>query len=148
MRLFLENPVNEAMPWRAMCLFALLLFLTAVAITALLIRQKRCRLLWLVIPILCLSYFMEQCFGTASRGYTYSQVAADMQMAIIGLPGWLLLIFCLALALAEILLMQSINLLEKNSITPMSVKEAVDSLPAGILCYAPGAKVQIGRAHV
>ncbi len=118
MRLFLENPVNEAMPWQAMCLFALLLFLTAVAITALLIRKKRCRLLWLAIPILCLSYFMEQCFGTASRGYTYSQVAADMQMAIIGLPGWLLLIFCLALALAEILLMQSINLLEKKQYHP------------------------------
>lgn len=46
MRIYLDNPVSGAMPWRFLCIFALLLFLTAVAMIALLIQQRRHRWLW------------------------------------------------------------------------------------------------------
>lgn len=141
MRIYPENISHDAMPWRLMCAFALLLFLAAVLTTVLLIRQKRYRLLWLALPLLCLCYFTEQCFVMANAGYAHSQTGAEVLSSFANLPGWLLWGLLLAPALAEALLLHSIRLREKQSITPMSVKEATDSLPAGILCYAPGARV-------
>lgn len=145
MRIYLDNPVSGAMPWRFLCIFALLLFLTAVAMIALLIQQRRHRWLWLGLPVALLSYFLVQCFVMACLGYAYSQTGFEVLSAVVKLPGWLLLGVLFALALAELILMRSIYLREKNSITPMSVKEAVDSLPDGILCYAPGAKVLLAN---
>lgn len=145
MRIYLDNPVSGAMPWRFLCIFALLLFLTAVAMIALLIQQRRHRWLWLGLPVALLSYFLVQCFVMACLGYAYSQTGFEVLSAVVKLPGWLLWGVLFALALAELILMRSIYLREKNSITPMSVKEAVDSLPDGILCYAPGAKVLLAN---
>ena len=141
MRFYLDDMIRAAMPWRVLCVLALLLFLAAVVINALLIRQKRFRLLWPALPALFLSYFLQQCFVMESLGYAHSQIGYEILTSFAGLPGWLIWGVLLALALTETLLMQGVYLREKNSITPMSVKEAVDSLPAGILCYAPGAKV-------
>ena len=48
---------------------------------------------------------------------------------------------CLVLAVVLCLLFWSIRRYEKRRITRASIKEAMDSLPAGILCYAPGTRV-------
>lgn len=77
----------------------------------------------------------------AVMGYTYSQTAARIVSGFSSLPDWLLLTVCFAVAALEVLLMRNIHLYDKNRITTMSVKEATDSLPAGLLCYAPGARV-------
>lgn len=140
MKIYIDTLHDPAL-YRAMCIFALLLFFAAVVISALLFRQKRYRWLWLALPMLCLSYFMEQCFDMAVMGYTYSQTAARIVSGFASLPNLLLLTVCFAAVVAEVLLMRNIHLHEKNRITPMSVKEATDSLLAGILCYAPGARV-------
>lgn len=59
MKIYLDTPLYNLPLYRAMCIFALLLFFAAVVIAALLLRQKRYRWLWLALPMLCLSYFME-----------------------------------------------------------------------------------------
>ena len=140
MRLYLDPAIIKAMPWSLLCFFALFMFLASIVINAFLIQQKRYRYLWFTLPLSLLLYCMEQCFDTPCRGYVYSQTAGDIQLALLTLPGWLLVTLCLVLALLEIFLWRMIYLYEKKRITPMSVKEAMDSLPAGILCYAPGAK--------
>lgn len=141
MKILIDNPIHSAALLRFMCIFALLLFFAAVVIAALLMRQKRYKLLWLVLPILCLSYFMEQCFYIAIRGYTHTQGAAAILSGFGSLPEWLLLSVCFASAAVEILLMRNIHLCENNRITPTSLNEAIDSLPCGILCYVPGVQV-------
>ncbi len=141
MKIALNHPIHHLALWRFMCIFALLIFLAAVTATALLIRQKRYRLLWASLPVLCAAYFMEQCFDMYVGGFVYSDAAARIVNAIASIPDWLLLAFCAALAFAQAILMQSIRLYEKSRISTMSVKEATDSLPTGILCYAPGIRV-------
>lgn len=141
MKIILDNPVNHSALWRLMCIFALFVFLAAITSTALLIRQKRYRLLWAALPMVFIAYFMEQCFVMAILGYAYSRIAAGLLNSIVSLPDWLLFTFCAAFAFAQVLLMHSIRLYEKKRITTMSVKEAMDSLPVGVLCYAPGIRV-------
>ena len=137
----LDESIPSLMPWRLLCALALLLLLAAVAIGSLSIQQKRYRLLWVAVPALCLSYFLGQGFVMASLGYVHSQTGFRIVSAFASWPGWLFWGLLLVLAAAEAILMRSLWLWEKNNITPMSVKEAVDSLPAGILCYDPGAKL-------
>ena len=83
MRIYLDNPVSGAMPWRFLCIFALLLFLTAVAMIALLIQQRRHRWLWLGLPVALLSYFLVQCFVMACLGYAYSQTGFEVLSAVV-----------------------------------------------------------------
>lgn len=141
MRVFPNNPAYEAALLRTMCVFSLLLFFVAVMTVALLLRQKRYRWLWLALPTLFLSYFMEQFFDMFLSGSVYSAAATRIVGGVASLPDWLLMTVCFVAAIAEVLLMRNIHFYEKNRITPMSVKEALDSLPAGILCYAPEARV-------
>lgn len=140
MRMFPNSPVYEAALGRFMCIFALLLFLASVMLVALFIRQKRYRWLWLALPLLYLSYFMEQCFDMHVTGLIYSDVADRIVDGFASVPDWIWLTVCFASAVVEVLLLRNIHLCEKNRITTMSVKAAVDSLPTGILCYAPGAQ--------
>ncbi len=141
MKIILDNPIHDTALWRFMCIFAFFIFLAAVTTTALLIRQKRHRWLWAAMPTIFIAYFMEQCFVMSILGYAYSRTASGILNSFVSLPDWVLLSFCTVLAFAQAILMQNIRLYEKNRITTMSVKEAIDSLPTGILCYAPGIRV-------
>lgn len=141
MKIILDNPVQHLALRRFMCIFALLIFLAAVTAAALLIRQKRYRLLWAALPMVFIAYFMEQCFVMSILGYAYSQTAARLLNIVASLPDLMLFAFLAALALTQALLMRSIRHYEKSRITTMSVKAAMDSLPSGILCYAPGIRV-------
>ena len=85
--------------------FCTLIFLAAVTVTALLIRQKRYRLLWVSLPVMFAAFFMEQCFDMAVMGYTYSQTAAEILAGFTALPDWLLLVFCVVPALSQVMLM-------------------------------------------
>lgn len=141
MRLFVDNPGFETALWQILCIFCLFLFLTSVALTALTVQQKRYRYLWVCIPVLCLSYFMEQCFDCHISGAIFSKSVELLITRIFSLPDLMLIFFCLFLAVTEVLMLWSIRRHAKGRITPMSVKEAVDNLPSGILFYAPEARV-------
>ena len=141
MRMFEAHPYGESALWMCMAVFAILLFFFAAADLILLVIQKRYQWLWQAVPLLGLSYFMEQCFDMAISGSARTETVRRIVARFAALPDWLLLAFCLALFAVLSLLFWNIRRYEKNRITPMSVKEAMDSLPAGILCFAPGARV-------
>jgi hypothetical protein len=141
MRLFPDNPYLDRSLWALMGIFAVLLFFTGVVILALLIRQKRPWGLWFAVPELALSYFLFQCIATYTAGAVRGPVVTAIVSRFSALPDWLILSFCVVLAIGEVLILRNITVHERSRITPMSVKEATDSLPAGLLCYAPGGQV-------
>ena len=124
-----------------LALFSVLLFYFAVLDLTLLIVQKRYKGLVLAVPVLCLTYFLEQCFDMAVAETARTEAVIGFIAGFAALPDGLLLGFCLVPAAVLFLLFRSIRRYGKRRITRMSVKEAMDSLPAGILCYAPGARV-------
>ena len=141
MNLFAVHPSGGSALWICMGVFSILLFFFAATDLILLVIQKRGKWLWLAVPLLCLSYILEQCFDMAIADSAQTQAVRRIVKRFVSLPDWLLLLFCLALASALFLLFRNILRYERHRITPMSVKEAMDSLPAGILCYAPGGNV-------
>lgn len=145
MRLFPESPAPETAVWVVMGLMAVLLFFLAAAVSALLIRQKRCRWLLLSLPALALLYFMEQCIGMTLGGYAHTQAAIGIAARFAALPDRLLLSLLLMLTALLSLLLMSIRRHEAERITSMSVKEAIDSLPDGICCYMHGGHVLLAN---
>lgn len=141
MKLFFNAPVLETVLWQFLCVFSLMMMLGAVALSALFVRRKRYQGLWLSIPLTVFAYFLEQCFVISLGDFVFSEWAAEIISVFVSLPDHLLILVCLFLAVGEAMLFRSIFRFEKSSISAMSVKEAMDSLPTGILCYAPEARV-------
>lgn len=140
MSLFSRIPGVENPLLIALCILLLLEFFASVAVLALLCRQRRFRWLWLVAPMIVFSYFVGQSLWMYRYGSVHAEWAGEVIRVFATVPEWLLIGLSLAVALGGVLLMQSIYLYEKRHITTLSVKEAVDGLPSGILCYAPGAR--------
>lgn len=140
MRLFANSPSSENIFLAVMCCFALLLFLTASVIIMLIIRQKRFRLLILLVPMAIATYFLEQFIDCFRIGDAKSRIALMLVERFSRIPDIMIIAVMLAIAVVEVLLLRSIYLREKYRITAMSVKEAIDKPPVGILCYAPGSR--------
>lgn len=120
---------------------ALLLFFVSVVPFALFVRQKRIGYGLACLPMLAVSYFIGQCatmavYENADSKATQAVIAwaAHLPMAVFPVMLVLVLLGILA-ALA------AVSRYERSQITPMSIKEAVDSLPAGVLMYLPGGRV-------
>ncbi len=139
MSLFSRIPGSENVLLIALCILVLLEFFASVTVLALLCRQRRFRWLWLVFPMIIFSYIVEQCLLMYRYGVD-SEIVAQIIRDFATIPDWLLIGLSLVIALGDVLLMRNIHLYEKKHITSMSVKEAVDSLPSGILCYVPGVR--------
>lgn len=140
MRIFENSPASESVLLAVMCCFALLLFLTAATIIMLLIRQKRYRLLFLTVPMAIVTFFLEQFLDAYRIWDASSEIAKSLVERFSRIPDIIVIAVLLAIAVAEVLLIRSIHLREKHRITAMSVKEAMDKPPVGILCYAPGSR--------
>ena len=140
MRLFANSPSSENIFLAVMCCFALLLFLTASVIIMLIIRQKRFRLLILLVPMAIATYFLEQFIDCFRIGDAKSRIALMLVERFSRIPDIMIIAVLLAIGLVEALLIRNIHLREKHRITSMSVKEAMDKPPVGLLCYAPGAR--------
>lgn len=141
MSVFPADALLDKTLWALMGLITLFLFLGAVVLFALLVRQKRYRKLWAVLPVILPSYFLYQCICTYADDVPNSQTAAAVAAWFGSVPGSLIFLTCVLLALAEGLLFRGVGTYEKTRITPMSVKEATDSLPMGICAYLPGGQI-------
>lgn len=141
-----DNPFGATTLWIVMGFLTILLFFSTSIAIALLFRQKRYPWLWLAVFILMLSYFMEQCFAMALGGHAHSEPVIKIVRGFFLLPDWLLMGLCLGLAMLVFLLFWTIWRYEKGKITPMSIKEATDSLPSGICCYAPGGRILLANS--
>jgi len=140
MSMFPADALLDKTLWALMGLITLFLFLGAVVLFVLLVRQKRYRKSWAVLPVVLPSYFLYQCICTYTA-LANSPVAVSVVAWFAGLPGWLVLLVSMFLGLAEGLLFRDVAAYEKSRITPMSVKEATDSLPMGICAYLPGGQI-------
>lgn len=136
---------TQSLVWKLFGMISTLLFFFAAVVIILLVRQKRYRALWAAVPALIMSYFMTQCFIMALEKSFNTQFSLRLINRFSALPNALHIIVCLAMAAVLGLLFWDILRREHGSITTMSVKEAVDSLPVGLCCYAAGGRVLLAN---
>ena len=139
-----QVPAEYAVLLRSLCLLSVLLFFFAFILSALYIRHRRLRGLWLSILILILSYSVVQVLFSRFFGQIEAGRLVLLLRRIAAAPGILLLLTG-AMAAAELLLFRDALAYEKNHITGMSVKEAIDSLPVGICCYTPRGRILVAN---
>ena len=132
-----EKMDSESVLWSVMGVSFVLLFFVGVAAFVLMLRQRRAAGAWTALLTVLLSYSLFQYIGFILREAEH--IAA--RSAGIGLPDWLSLSICVTLTVGEALLFWSIVSHRKSRITLMSIKEATDSLPMGILCYVPNGRI-------
>lgn len=144
----LENSSSEAVLWSVMGVFTVLLFFTGIAALTLMHRQKRAAGSVAALLAVVLSYCLFQYIGAFLRetGRGAASQTAERFTAIF--PDWLILSVCVVLTVSEVLLFYSIVSHRKNRITLMSIKEATDSLPMGILCYAPNGRILLANPAI
>ena len=135
-----ERVGSESVLWSVMGVFSVLLFFAGFAVFILMVRQKRTAGAGAALLTILLSYGLFQHIGAFLRetGRAAAQTAGRFGAAI---PDWLVLSVCVALTVGELLLFCSIVSHRKNRITLMSIKEATDGLPMGILCYVPNGRI-------
>jgi|GEM_PF-461104 len=141
MTIFPPFPIAEYVFLAFLSFFSIFLFFGAVMIIALLILQRRFRWLLPALPVTVLSYFLTQCYIMHGGNWVHGETATAVIYAFAAIPSLLRLMFCLILAGMEFWVLIDISRTEKSRITAMSVKEAMDSLPTGLLCYASGGRV-------
>lgn len=137
-----EKSYSDLALWSVMGVFTVLLFFTGVSIFALMLRQKRRAGSVAALLAILLSYSLFQCIGAFLHEMERSSAAAQtVRRFAVTLPSWLILLTCIVLTVGEMLLFGSIVAHRKNRVTLMSLKEATDSLPMGILCYVPNGRI-------
>ncbi len=136
--MMVEEAYSKSVLWSVTGIFSVFLFFVGVTIFALMIRQKRATGSVVALFTVFLSYGLFQYIGFFLQETGYTQRAGRFAAA---LPDWLILSICMALTIVEMLLFCSIVSHRKNRITLMSIKEATDGLPMGILCYVPNGRI-------
>ena len=124
-------------------MISVLLFFGAVVVVAFLVRQKRNRELRLAVPMLVSTYICEQCFDLYLSGAAYSDTALKIREMLLSVPTVVPLLYCIAMAVLEAMLLNNIHRHKYERITGMSIKEAMDGFPDGVLCYAPKGRVML-----
>ena len=127
----------------ALGVISVLLFFGAVVVVAFLVRQKRKRELRLAVPMLVSTYICEQCFDLYLSGAAYSDTALKIREMLLSVPTVVPLLYCIAMAVLEAMLLNNIHRHKYERITGMSIKEAMDGFPDGVLCYAPKGRVML-----
>ena len=127
----------------ALGVISVLLFFGAVVVVAFLVRQKRQRELYLAVPMLVSTYICEQCFDLYLSGAAYSETAVKIREMLLSVPTVVPLLYCIAMAVLEAMLLNNIHRHKYERITGMSIKEAMDGFPDGVLCYAPKGRVML-----
>lgn len=128
----------------ALGFFSVLLFWGSVLVSALLFRQKRRGWFCLSLGMSAFCYALEQYLAGVLLGGKHAQRGlSSLQLSL-----WALIAVCTIAGTALIYSFRRIYLYEKSRLTPMSIKEAMDSLPAGMLCYAPGGQILLCNASM
>ncbi len=126
--------------WPTFALLSLFLFFACVIPAALSLRQRR----WLLLPslaLLAVVFFQEQCTVLVIFQNAHGKAAQALSRWFSAMPPEIMLAALAAELAGVLLLLRSVIRYEKSQITSMSVKEAVDSLPAGVCMYLPSGQV-------
>ena len=136
-----ERSYSESVLWSVMGIFAVHLFFIGAAAFVLMIRQKRATGSVTALLAVLFSYGLFQYIGAFLQETEAQYHAQTTGRFAAAFPDWMILSVCVALTIGEMLLFYSIVSHRKKRITMMSIKEATDSLPMGILCYVPSGRI-------
>lgn len=127
--------------WQLMGLWALLTLFAAFTLFVLTLRQRRVRtLLPRLLLLLVLYVFVQYVIDLVKPNPYYPEMAAGVSW-LAALPKPATVGFLLGCGLLCLLQLRRLDRKEKNGVTAMSVKEAVDSLPTGLCFYLPGGRI-------
>ena len=128
-------------------IFVLLLFCAAY-IVALSVRHRHAAMMIMGLLIMGVNYFSAECTMTyyvLSNGHKRSPASTRWAHSFVSLPKPAILLLCLICAVILLYMKYTMDRIERNVITPMSVKEATDSLPAGLCFYLPEGRVLLAN---
>ncbi len=126
---------------------ALLLTFSAAIMAALSIRLKRRIHLAVALLMTAAGYFTYQCSVLAVLRNAKTGPGRSVSAWFSAMPPAAAPLLTAVLLAGIVILYLSLRQYEKNRITPLSVKKAVDSLPSGLLVYVPGGRVlMVNRA--
>lgn len=128
--------------WPLTGLGTLLIVLAVVVLFILAIRQRKYRMLlpWIVLfPALYLFLLYAFCWPRVLPPIFPGM--DDFSHWLVSRPKAALPVFPLCCAVLCLVQLRRLYRLERTSVTPMSVKEAVDSLPAGLCFYLTGGRI-------
>ena len=135
------DPRLRALPlavWELLALAAICLFFALAALLWLCARDRRRGALAVCLVLLPVSYLLMQCFlGLENAPGTRGAVHRFFHELFLSLPPWTLFAGIPGLIALTALLWRQALRYRRRHLTPMSVKEAVDSLPVGICCFRP-----------
>lgn len=131
--------VQDSSPWIGLA--ALLLVLAACALTAYSVRQKQLRFLPLGVAAALVCYLLLQ--GIVLRNYVWARSPAALAWTeyVYTLPLWQPILLLSGISVLLLAAFVRFVRQERQLITPMSVKAAADSLPAGLCFYLPGGRI-------
>ena len=120
---------------------ALLAFFASAAVLFFSVRQRRLRHLIPGIPMFLVSVFLHQCTVMT----VYQNARSRAGLAAVGwfsaLPPAVPVLAAGTVLAWSMLTLRALRRGEERRITPMSVKEAMDSLSAGVCAYLPGGRI-------
>ena len=139
------DPRIQALPiwvWLLMAFMAIVLLFTVISLLSLCAQYRRWRSFAACLPLAPICYFLAQAFLVLRtpkdpRGPAYYA----LRELVLAPPPWVPAAVLLALTLTAALLWRRMLRWTRSHISPMSVKEAVDSLPVGICCFRPWGRV-------
>ena len=110
-------------------------------ITCLVVRQRRFARVGLCVAVNVVAYLVVQTVIAHMLPEAYPQWAIPVIAFVVSLPRVVLIAVFLAIVAVEIVLYRDYLRYEQETITPVSVKEAFDSLPAGICFFTTDGSV-------
>ena len=135
------DPRLRALPlavWELLALAAICLFFALAALLWLCARDRRRGAAAACLLLLPASYALMQCFlGLENAPSSRGAVHRFFHECFLRLPPMALIALIAGLSLVTALLWRRALRYRRSHLTPMSVKEAVDSLPVGICCFRP-----------
>ncbi len=127
--------------WLLMGLLAVCLFWGAVGIVVLSLRRKRYCFLLHGVFLMAGMYFIIQCISYYAEPIAVEAWLFEVSARFIALPRLLHVLLFAGLGFVTWRLYRNLIRYGRNQITPMSVREAVDSLPSGVCYYLPGGRI-------
>ena len=138
---FWTHPSWSAVVWPLTGILAACLFFGAVALLALAVRYRRGAAVVGSAALLALSYMLLQCAGIHIADEALPPTGRAVAAFFGAGNGLLGLMLCLCIALGEWILVRACLRYVRHTITPSSIKEAMDSLPSGICFYRDDGRV-------
>lgn len=145
----MSDPRLQALPlavWELLALAAICLFFVVACLLWLCVRDRRRGMLAGCLVLLPVSFLlMEGFLGLEDMRTQRGALHAAVKNFFLDLPSWVLICVLPALMLVTALLWRRLLRDRRSSVTPMSVKEAVDSLPLGICCFRPWGRIVLAN---